>query len=319
METSGRDSESGTVTLHALSAGHFTLPEYQFISPVVETARRTVPSLAFLIQHANKSGRITRIVFDLGLRRDTNRYAEPIRKYITTRRPMTTRPDVVEGLARGGLTPRDIDYVIYSHVHWDHIGEPRDFPDSIFIVGYGALDLRSGAGAKLRGGHPFFEHDLLPESRTIELSDPKEERGVSSAHQSSVQNFDTTRALTAFKHLPNTLDLFGDGSVLIVDAPGHLAGHINISVKVTDDRHVYLAGDAFHDRRLLTGEKDIGTWRDVEGHVCCIHADRQTAAETIDRIRKLELDGVEVIAAHDPEWENLNQCRFFGVTIETQP
>ncbi|KAI5239945.1 hypothetical protein E4T43_06437 [Aureobasidium subglaciale] len=316
METSGKDSASGTVTLHALSAGHFTLPEYQFISPVEKTARRTVPSLAFLIQHVNTSGRITRIVFDLGLRRDTTRYAEPIRKHITTRQPVTSHPDVVEGLARGGLSP-ELDLLRPAEVHWDHIGEPRGFPDSTFIVGHGALDLLSGAGAKLRGGHSFFEHDLLPGSRTIQLSDPKEEC-VSSAHQFSVQEFDTTRAWTSYKHLPNTLDLFGDGSVLIVDAPGHLAGHINLLIRTKEDDHVYLAGDAFHDRRLLTGEKDIGTWRDVDGHVCCIHADRQTATETIDRICKLEFDGVEVIAAHDPEWENLNQGRFFGATIETQ-
>ncbi|KAI5203413.1 hypothetical protein E4T39_04260 [Aureobasidium subglaciale] len=330
MHTSDGRSESGTVTLHALSAGHFTLPEHQFISPVAETARKSVPSLVFLIQHVDSAGQFTRIIFDLGLRRDTKRYAKQIQEHITTRQPMSTHPDVTESLARGGLSPSDIDYVIYSHlddksstvlrsteVHWDHVGEPRDFPDSTFIVGHGALDLLSGVGTKLRGGHSFFEHDLLPENRTIELSDPKKE-AESTAHQFGVQKFDTTRAWTAYKHLPNTLDLFGDGNVLMVDAPGHLAGHINLLVKTTEDHFVYLAGDAFHDRRLLTGEKNIGTWRDTEGHVCCIHADRKTAAETIDRIRKLKFEGVEVIAAHDPEWENSNQARFFGATIETQ-
>lgn len=106
-----------TVSLDALSCGHFTLPEYQFIHPVPREARKTVPSLAFLIQHKHpNSGKVTRIVFDLGLRRDIERYSTPIQKHTETRQPLTTYPDVVQNLARGGLTPDDIDYVVYSHV-----------------------------------------------------------------------------------------------------------------------------------------------------------------------------------------------------------
>jgi hypothetical protein len=73
--------------------------------------------LAFLIQHRDHgTGRLTRIVFDLGLRRDVKRYAAPIQKHIETRQPMTTDPDVTKSLAQGGLQPADIDFVIYSHV-----------------------------------------------------------------------------------------------------------------------------------------------------------------------------------------------------------
>lgn len=110
-------SDKITVTVHALSCGHFTLPEYQFVHPASKDARKTVPSLGFLIQHQSATtGKLTRIVFDLGLRRDTKRYAEPIQRHVTTRQPMTTDPDVVMSLAKGGLKPDDIDYVIYSHV-----------------------------------------------------------------------------------------------------------------------------------------------------------------------------------------------------------
>lgn len=56
------------------------------------------------------------MVFDLGLRRDVTRYAAPIQKHVQTRQPMTTDPDVVKSLAAGGLTPSDIDWVVYSHV-----------------------------------------------------------------------------------------------------------------------------------------------------------------------------------------------------------
>ncbi len=110
-------TSSATVKVHALSAGHFSLPEEQFVSPSSPGARHAVPSLCFLIQHACPvTGRTTRIVFDLGLRRDVERYPAPIQKHLTTREPYTTDPDVVKSLKAGGLTPDDVDYVVYSHV-----------------------------------------------------------------------------------------------------------------------------------------------------------------------------------------------------------
>jgi glyoxylase-like metal-dependent hydrolase (beta-lactamase superfamily II) len=198
-------------------------------------------------------------------------------------------------------------------VHWDHIGEPRDFLKSTFLVGNGAMDLLKGTSPSLRGGHSFFEHDLLPEGRTIELSGPSDSHHVNAT---TINDLSLNQAWTAHKNLPHTLDIFNDGSVFIVDAPGHLAGHVNILAQVSDTHSVYLGGDACHDRRLLTGEKKIGEWHDAHGHVCCIHADKKQAEETISRIRELESEGVEIIFAHDVEWENApeNRARFFGST-----
>ena len=106
-----------TVTVTALSGGYFTIPEEQFVSPCVHGARTTVPSLCFPIQHTSEAtGTTTHIVFDLGLRRDLSRYSEPIRRHTETRKPITTTPDVVQSLRKSGLTPENVDYVIYSHV-----------------------------------------------------------------------------------------------------------------------------------------------------------------------------------------------------------
>jgi hypothetical protein len=55
-------------------------------------------------------------VFDLGLRKNLERYSEPIQQHAATRTPISTSPDVVKSLAVGGLTPNDIDFVVYSHV-----------------------------------------------------------------------------------------------------------------------------------------------------------------------------------------------------------
>jgi glyoxylase-like metal-dependent hydrolase (beta-lactamase superfamily II) len=201
-------------------------------------------------------------------------------------------------------------------VHWDHVGEPRNFSTSKFSVGYGTLDLLSGASSSsLRGSHSFFEHDLLPESRSIELSDPSNASLEKREFESAPGTLDLYRPWVTSGILPQTLDVFGDSSLLIVNAPGHLPGHINLLAQTPGGHQVYMAGDAFHDRRLLTGEKSIGEWEDTHGQICCIHADRKQAEETIARLRQLQQQGVEIISAHDPEWENdpANRLRFFGV------
>ena len=322
-------SAQSSITVHALSAGSLTLPDRNFIHPCDDpTSRRTVPSMSFLIQHTPLSpdSRTTRILFDLGIRDPVSEYSDPIRKHCENRQPISTTPNVVSSLGKGGLRPEDIDFVILSHVHWDHIGKPSDFSDArtSFVVGYGALDLLSGKSSVNRGSHCHFEANLLPLDRTIELPNPEltflpspptsggdpdfPENLTGRARNSRLPSW---RPLSLF---PHALDFFGDGSLYIINAPGHLPGHINILVRVRDE-WVYLAGDSCHDLRLLTGEKEIAEWQDEQGQTCCIHADKKAADITLKRIRRLQmgedktLGGVEVVFAHDALWEGTAKDR----------
>jgi glyoxylase-like metal-dependent hydrolase (beta-lactamase superfamily II) len=310
-------SDQNYATVHALSSGYLTLPEHLFVKPAIDGNRNTVPSLSFLIQHQDRySGKLTRIVFDLGLRREVKNYPKPLQEHLLTRKPLTTNPDVTKSLEMGGLSPKDIDFVILSHVHWDHIGTPTDFLTSRFIVGNGSLELlRSGADPGKTGGHAYYEADLLPLERTIELPQSGQlQSTLSNGHKDlGILNNAQWQKLA---HLPNALDLFSDGSVYIIDAPGHLEGHINILVRTSPATWVYLAGDSCHDRRLLTKELAIATWSGSHGEVCCIHVDKRVAEETIERIamlEKLESDQVEIILAHDIDWLNkeANKKRFW--------
>ncbi|BCS24983.1 MBL fold metallo-hydrolase [Aspergillus puulaauensis] len=311
----------GSVTVHALDAGHLTLPEAFFVTPLEnQTARKTVPSLSFLIQHTDQqTSKTTRILFDLGIRKVLTDYAERIYKHAMTRQPLSGVPDTVESLAAGGLSPDDIDLVILSHLHWDHIGTPADYPQSSFIIGPGAANLINGKKEVKNGSHSHFERGLLDASRTIELRDPAVDApdvdGLESVSQSlhprtrqhAKNGFSRTwKPLGPF---PHAMDVFGDGSVYVISAPGHLDGHINLLCRKADGRYVYLAGDACHDGRLLSGEKDIATWSDpvYPGVVCCIHADKKAAERTLERIRETkggftELGDVEVVFAHDDVW-----------------
>lgn len=318
------------VSVHALSAGHLTLPERFFVYPSDPEARKTVPSLSFLIQHSS-TDKTTRLVFDLGLRRDVSKYIEPIRAHTASRQPMTTLPDVVASLEEGGLRPDDIDHVILSHVHWDHIGMPSDFQKSGFIVGNGALGLLDGSRKLKNGSHSHFEADLLPLDRTVELPSTEaiatppmsegedEDADLLGSKRLRTKTGDESVASVSFgpwrpfSVFPSAIDVFNDGSCYVVAAPGHLPGHVNLLCRISAEppRYVYLAGDACHDSRLLTGERSIAEWVDPAhpGIICCIHADKAAAAKTIERIRGLangedaSMGMVEVVFAHDPIWE----------------
>jgi glyoxylase-like metal-dependent hydrolase (beta-lactamase superfamily II) len=180
----------------------------------------------------------------------------------------------------------------------------------------------SGKSASLRGGHSFFEADLLDPIRTIELPNPDsstENDGGGGELAGSVSFSGSWHRMDEL--LPSVLDVFKDGSLYVVDAPGHLPGHINLLARVDDGgsntRWVYLAGDACHDRRIMRQEREIGEWHDANGHLCCIHADRLQAEATIARIKGLEEKGFEVVFSHDVEWESdpKNLLRFFGTQL----
>lgn len=116
-------------------------------------------------------------------------------------------------------------------------------------------------------------------------------------------------------------DLMADGSIYIVDAPGHLPGHVNLLAHVGKERWIYLVGDACHDQRLLTGEKDIAEWTDLQGNFCCIHTDKKAAEATLAKIRTLKAAAddskihLEVILAHGMDWAEANPQAFLPGTI----
>lgn len=60
---------------------------------------------------------------------------------------------------------------------------------------------------------------------------------------------DPTREWKPVATFDRSLDWFGDGSFYLLDAPGHVLGHIAAMVRTTADPPTYmvLAGDAAHD------------------------------------------------------------------------
>ncbi|KAK4505804.1 hypothetical protein PRZ48_003769 [Zasmidium cellare] len=303
------------VKVAALHGGFLTLPEELFVSNPEPGKAATVPSLCFLIEHPSKEsgGRPHRIVFDLGLKRNANDYVEGMRSHIQKRQPIIQLPDAGASLRAGGLdAATDIDTVILSHIHWDHIGTPSDYSQATFVVG-------SGTFHALENGVPHYpagmmEADLLPEGRSYELPPV-----ASSLHKAKAASEKQRKPYTweRLANIVDAIDFFGDGSMYLVDSPGHLLGHLNALLRVGPDKWIFLGGDCAHDRRLITGEMDIAVYSDGCGGLRSGHSDLPTARQTLSTIRKLLVsneDSVEWVVAHDGTWAAQNADRFFRVT-----
>ncbi|EXJ93310.1 hypothetical protein A1O1_01702 [Capronia coronata CBS 617.96] len=256
-----------------VSAGQLTLPKRLFITDADPEKRATVPSLSFLLQHPEPTGKSTSLVFDLGLKRDLTKYPPTQQAHIANRQPTILHPDCADSLRGGGLDPaRDIDILMLSHVHWGHEGTPDDFPCSQDVVGSGTLHLLEH-GAPPHYPREIFNPELLPRDRTLELPPVSRENTTAAQKQ-------TAHEWNPFAGFPAIIDFFGDGSIYVVDSPGHLYGHVNLLVRTGPQKWVYLGGDCCHDPRILTGEKDVALYDDGNGGLRSVHIDTDQAKRT---------------------------------------
>jgi glyoxylase-like metal-dependent hydrolase (beta-lactamase superfamily II) len=174
----------------------------RFMAPLVPglDTFKSAPSLSFLLQHP--SGR--KLVWDLGIRKDYTNYAPTIAEYIpTTKYKIEVGDDVADTLDKNGIPRKDIEAVIWSHHHWDHIGDPDTFPKTTkLVVGRGfKKGLLPGAPANPKS--PILESDY--EGRDLVEID-----------------FEGPNTLQIGKF--PAFDYFGDGSFYLLDSPGHAIG-----------------------------------------------------------------------------------------------
>lgn len=297
------DSPNQTyITLSALNAGYLWLPEREFCDPCNEKAVHKAPSLSFFLVHPTTG---TKIVYDLGMRKDWENYPPAIQIRIDTGvRQVDVSNDVRDSVIAGGVDPKDVNVVIVSHVHYDHTGNPNQFPNAKYHVGPGSLELIREAEANARDPmENWFTEQLLPDDKSkIEQFPP-----YSSPKWKPVGPFQ------------RTIDYFGDGSFYVVDSPGHLPGHVNGLVRIGPNKFVYLASDSCHFTSILSGECGIAVYRDDKGNLKCVHSDKMAAEKHIERIRELRDKGgdqVEIVLAHELGWEDKYPSRFLPGKFE---
>ncbi|KAJ7784552.1 beta-lactamase-like protein [Mycena metata] len=202
-----------------------SVPAASFLSPALpghEVLR--LPAFAFLVENSTL-GR--RVMFDLGARKDAENGAPSIAEAIKAGYlSMPVGRDIVEQLGDDGVDLNSINAVIWSHAHFDHIGDTSKFPASTELVFGGATSTAT--------------HETNPTSHLKE-SDFAGRKSVPLDFEESTLVIGGLRAV----------DFFRDGSFYLLDAPGHLAGHICALARVTPTSFVYLGGDACHHPGML--------------------------------------------------------------------
>jgi glyoxylase-like metal-dependent hydrolase (beta-lactamase superfamily II) len=119
---------------------------------------------------------------------------------------------LIDQLADMDLEPADIDLVAFSHLHYDHVGAANEFAGSTLLI----QDTEYEAGF-VNVTNPIFQPDLYMDLKDSEM-----------------------------KVLSGDHDVFGDGSVMIISAPGHTPGHQALLLRLANTGNVILSGDLYH-------------------------------------------------------------------------
>jgi N-acyl homoserine lactone hydrolase len=175
-----------------------------------------IPVPTFLVEHAKGL-----VLFDTGcapeVASDPEGYWGPATKFLRNIR--FSKEQVVDQQVKlHGYQPTDVKYVVVSHLHLDHSGGMKLFPNAQFLVMKGELPYAYWPDRKARNG--FILNDLLP-----------------------TRGFD-------WKELNGDTDLFDDGSLMMLKTAGHTPGECSLQVRLRDFS-IVLTGDTVHIRPQL--------------------------------------------------------------------
>ena len=166
-------------------------------------------------------------------------------------------PTLVSQLASAGYKPSDVTYLALSHYHWDHTADANLFAGSTWLVSK-------------------VEHDADV------LGRPARAARVPRRY-SALKNSKTMLITTA------DYDVFGDGSVVIKQAPGHTEGHSVLYLKLAKTGPVVLSGDLYH----YPAERKLGRLPTFDVN------EAQTKASRADIEAFLKRTGAQLWIQHD--------------------
>jgi glyoxylase-like metal-dependent hydrolase (beta-lactamase superfamily II) len=238
------------------------------------TSRRWIelPINAYVIEHDDGL-----VLFDTGMDRavvtDPDYWPDPITALFMRRIfRWNIGPDdtLAQQLELAGYSPADVRKAVISHLHADHVGGIGDIPDADLYVS-------SEAWEHMLGPHPEREMVLR---RDIDIPGAR-------WHQFTFEATDDP-SLAPFGA---SFDLMGDGSMMILPTPGHLAGSVSMLVRRGNAAPLLLIGDLTYAEELLDQDRIPGT-----GHAAQLR-------ESYAKVRGLRdrTPGLVILPAHDPK------------------
>jgi N-acyl homoserine lactone hydrolase len=171
--------------------------------------------------------------------------------------PNAPKSSLVEQLAQLKLKPEQIKFVGISHYHGDHAGQVASFPEATLFIGKGDWDVLTDPKPNPAAKAANFAHWISGGGKVEPVSGDK--------------------------------DIFGDGSVIMLNTPGHTPGHHSLMVNLKQTGTVMLSGDLAHFRENY----------DING-VPAFNTSRAETLASLDRFKKLSANmKATVIIQHD--------------------
>jgi glyoxylase-like metal-dependent hydrolase (beta-lactamase superfamily II) len=165
---------------------------------------------------------------------------------------------LVDLLGKLELKPENIKYIGISHYHGDHIGQVGSFPKSTLLIGKGDWDA---------------------------LTDPAKANPMANPANFAAWIKDGSKV----EPVPGDKDVFGDGTVVMLNTPGHTPGHHSLLVRLKGMGNVLLTGDLTHFRENY----------DNDG-VPSFNAHRGDTLASLNRFKKIAANlKATVIIQHD--------------------
>jgi len=151
---------------------------------------------------------------------DTGYDLEHVQAVLPFELPEQTPEQTIPGqLAKIGYTPGDIDIVVNSHFHFDHVGGNKFLTNATHLV-----------------------HKM--ELRQVRYPEPFERLGYS----------DLSFDLPGVRYKPISGDYEIAPGVTLIETPGHTAGHYSLLVEFENERNMLFCGDAAYTRTTLEKE-----------------------------------------------------------------
>jgi N-acyl homoserine lactone hydrolase len=207
--------------VYALCGGYLDLDRTMMLPDGTPSRRWTVPVASYLITHAQG-----RLLFDTGVHCQAitdavGRLGAERARRIGVRSQVGQ--EVVSELARLGLQPADIRYVVNSHFHFDHCGGNEFFPHATFLVQQNEM-MAARNPARLAPGsyNPSY---------------------IDFDHQLDYQLVDGDH------------DVFGDGTVVLIPTFGHTPGHQSLRLRLGKETELVFTADACYTRENM--DRDI--------------------------------------------------------------